>query len=312
MTTSFAALKQARSNSFDKLNSQLQKLNNASPSQNDDYWKLEVDKAGNGYAIIRFLPAPNGEDLPFVRVFDHGFQGPGGWYIENSLTTIGQDDPVSEHNSQLWNSGSDANKEIARKQKRRLSYHANIYVVKDPTNPQNEGKVFLYKFGKKIFDKLNAAMNPEFEDETPINPFDFWEGANFKLKCRNGDGGYRTYEPSSFDEVSPLLTDDDALEGVWKSEKSLQDIIDPKNFKSYSELKAKLYKVLALDGGSHAPTTKAEDDDVEMNFTPKFEERSAPAQAEASSPTMAEESFKAPASTDDDDDLDFFKGLAND
>jgi len=161
MTTSFAALKQARSSSFDKLNSQLQKLdNNTSNNRNDDYWKLEVDKAGNGYAIIRFLPAPQEEDLPFVRVFDHGFQGPGGWYIENSLTTIGQDDPVSEYNSQLWNSGVDANKEIARKQKRRLSYHANIFVVKDPTNPQNEGQVFKYKFGKKIFDKLNAAMNP--------------------------------------------------------------------------------------------------------------------------------------------------------
>ena len=313
MTSSFAALKQSRSSSFDKLNQQLQKLDNNTPNRNDDYWKLEVDKAGNGYAIIRFLPAPNGEDLPFVRVFDHGFQGPGGWYIENSLTTIGQDDPVSEYNSQLWNSGVDANKEIARKQKRRLSYHANIYVVKDPTNPQNEGKVFKYKFGKKIFDKLNAAMNPEFEDESPINPFDFWEGANFKLKCRNGDGGYRTYEPSSFDSQSVLLEDDAELENVWKGQHSLQEIVDPKNFKSYAELKAKLYKVLALDGGSHAPTTTAEDDDVEMDFTPKFKERSAPAQSEAPSPTYDEASFTSPtASSDDDDDLDFFKSLADD
>lgn len=311
MTTSFAALKKARTSSFDKLNSQLQKLNNANaPSASDNYWKLEVDKAGNGYAIIRFLPAPQGEDLPFVRVFDHGFQGPGGWYIENSLTTIGQDDPVSEYNSQLWNSGIDANKDIARKQKRRLSYHANIYVVKDPANPQNEGKVFLYKFGKKIFDKLNAAMNPEFEDETPINPFDFWEGANFKLKARNGDGGYRTYEPSSFDEPSALLEDDAELERVWESQKSLNEIVDPKNFKSYDELKAKLYKVLGLDGSQHAPTTKAEDDDVEMDFTPKFQERSAPALDEAPSPTLSEQSFGS--ASDDDDDLDFFKNLADD
>jgi hypothetical protein len=312
MTSSFSALKQSRSSSFDKLNQQLQKLDNStSNNNNEDYWKLEVDKAGNGYAIIRFLPAPQGEDLPFVRVFDHGFQGPGGWYIENSLTTIGQDDPVSEYNSQLWNSGVDANKEIARKQKRRLSYHANIYVVKDPANPQNEGKVFKYKFGKKIFDKLNAAMNPEFEDETPLNPFDFWEGANFKLKARNGDGGYRTYEPSSFDAPSALLDDDAELEKVWQSQHSLQEIVDPKNFKSYSELKAKLYKVLALDGSQHAPTTTAEDDDTEMDFTPKFKERPAPAQSEAPSPTYDEASFSS-STSDDDDDLDFFKSLADD
>lgn len=309
MSNSFAALKKQRTSSFDKLNNQLQKLNQGgTPSQDDKYWKLEVDKAGNGYAVIRFLPAPEGEDLPFVRVFDHGFQGPGGWYIENSLTTIGKDDPVSEYNSQLWNSGSDANKEIARKQKRRLSYHANIYVVKDPANPQNEGKVFLYKFGKKIFDKLNAAMNPEFEDETPMNPFCLWEGANFKLKARNGDGGYRTYEPSSFDGSSSLLDDDEELERIWKSQHSLQEIIDPKNFKSYEELKAKLYKVLALDGGSHAPTTTAEDDELEMDFTPKFKEKSAPKLDEAPSPTSSM-SF---ASSDDDDDLDFFKSLADD
>ena len=306
MTTSFSALKKNRTNSFDKLNSQLQKLNNSTPSNNDEYWKLEVDKAGNGYAVIRFLPSPQGEDLPFVRVFDHGFQGPGGWYIENSLTTIGQDDPVSEYNSQLWNNGTDAGKEEARKQKRRLSYHANIYVVKDPANPVNEGKVFKFKFGKKIFDKLNAAMNPEFEDETPLNPFDFWEGANFKLKARNGDGGYRTYEPSSFDVPSALLGDDAELERIWQSQYSLQEIIDPKNFKSYNELKAKLYKVLGLDGSQHAPTHTAEDDEPEMDFTPKFKERPAPTMDEAPSPS--ESAF----GTDDDDDLDFFKSLADD
>lgn len=312
MTTSFAALKQSRTSSFDKLNSQLQKLDNNTNNKNDDYWKLEVDKAGNGYAIIRFLPAPAGEDLPFVRVFDHGFQGPGGWYIENSLTTIGQDDPVSEYNSQLWNNGTDAGKDEARKQKRRLSYHANIYVVKDPANPGNEGKVFKYKFGKKIFDKLNAAMNPEFEDESPINPFDFWEGANFKLKARNGDGGYRTYEPSSFDAPSVLVDDDAELENIWKSQHSLQEIIDPKNFKSYSELKAKLYKVLGLDGSQHAPTTTAEDDEPEMDFTPKFKERSAPTLSEAPSPSLDESTFESGSTSSDDDDLDFFKSLADD
>lgn len=312
MTTSFAAMKKARSNSFDKLNSQLQKLSTPNNNQNEDYWKLEVDKAGNGYAVIRFLPAPQGEDMPFVRMWDHGFQGPGGWYIENSLTTLGQEDPVSEYNSRLWNEdGSNTAKEQVRKQKRRLSFHANIYVVKDSANPHNEGKVFLYKFGKKIFDMLNDVMNPQFEDESPINPFDFWEGADFKLKARNVEG-YRNYDKSEFAAQSPLSNpdgdklSDEEMEAVWNSQKSLQEIIDPKNFKSYDELKTKMFKVLALDGGIHAPTSTAEDDDVGMDFTPKFQERFAPTMVEAPSPSIAA------ASDNDDDTLAFFKGLADD
>jgi len=313
MTTSFSALKKARTNSFDKLNSQLQKMTTPSGGNgNEDYWKLEVDKAGNGYAVFRFLPAPQGEDMPFVRMWDHGFQGPGGWYIENSLTTLGQEDPVSEYNSKLWNEdGSNAAKEQVRKQKRRLSFHANIYVVKDSANPQNEGKVFKYKFGKKIFDMLNDAMNPQYEDETPINPFDFWAGADFKLKARNVEG-YRNYDKSEFAAPAPLADpdgnalSDEQLEEIWNQQHSLQEIIDPKNFKSYNELKAKLYKVLALDGSSHAPTNTAEDDDPGMDFTPKFQERSAPAMAEAPSPTISS------SDDDDDDTLDFFKSLADD
>lgn len=312
MSTSFSALKKARSNSFDKLNSQLQKM--TSPSTNDDegYWKLEVDKAGNGYAVIRFLPAPPGEDMPFVRMWDHGFQGPGGWYIENSLTTLGQEDPVSEYNSKLWNEdGSNAAKEQVRKQKRRLNFYANIYVVRDSANPDNEGKVFMYRFGKKIFDMLNDAMNPQYEDETPINPFDFWEGADFKLKARNVEG-YRNYDKSEFSEPGPLSDgdgnplSDEKLEEVWNQQKSLQEIIDPKNFKPYDELKAKMYKVLGLDGGAPAPTHAAEDDEPEMDFKPNFGAKPAPKMAEAPSP--------ASNSVDDDDDdtLDFFKSLADD
>lgn len=312
MTTSFSSLKQARTSSFEKLNSQLQKMGSQSSSSDDNFWKLEVDKAGNGYAVLRFLPAPQGEDMPFVRVWDHGFQGPGGWYIENSLTTLGQDDPVSEYNSQLWNSGIDANKEIARKQKRRLGYIANVYVVKDPTNPQNEGKVFNYKFGKKIFDMLNDVMNPQFEDESPINPFDFWEGADFKLKARNVEG-YRNYDKSEFSAPAPLTTSDgvamsdDQLESLWKSQASLQEFIDPKNFKSYNELKAKLYKVLGLDGSEHAPTRTAEDDNPEMDFQPKFKQESAPTMSEAPSPMSSN------SNSDDDDefDLSVFSKLAN-
>ncbi len=196
----FANLKkQSRlGNLTSKLTKEIEKMNTTGSSNVDDrLWKLEVDKAGNGYAVIRFLPAPDGEELPWAKVWSHAFQGPGGWYIENSLTTLGQKDPVSEYNRLLWNSGIDADKDLARKQKRKLTYIANIYVVKDPTNPQNEGQTFLYKFGKKIFDKITAAMQPEFEDEEAIDPFDFWQGANFKLKAKNV-AGYRNYDSSEF------------------------------------------------------------------------------------------------------------------
>ena len=203
MSSSFASLKKNSKSQFDKLVTEVQKLNAPTQGSQEDnrLWKPEVDKAGNGYAIIRFLPAPDGEDKPYVRIWDHGFQGPGGWYIEKSLTTLGQKDPVSEYNSQLWNSGIEANKELVRKYKRRLSFISNIYVVKDPAHPENEGKVMLYKYGKKIWDKIELAMNPEFEDEQKINPFDFWEGANFKLKIRNVEG-YRNYDKSEFEPAS--------------------------------------------------------------------------------------------------------------
>jgi len=226
-----------------KLVKEVEKMNNNTSSGDDRVWKLECDKGGNGYAVIRFLPAPNGEDLPFVKLYSHAFQGSGGWYIENSLTTLNQKDPVSELNSELWNNGTDAGKEVARKQKRKLTYVSNIYVVKDPANPANEGKVFLYKFGKKIFDKLTAAMQPEFEDETPIDPFDFWQGANFKLKAKNV-AGYRNYDSSEFAAQGALLTDDDEMEAVWKKQYSLAELVAADQFKSYDELKKRLDYVL--------------------------------------------------------------------
>ena len=222
-------------------------MNTSSGSSDDRVWKLDVDKSGNGYAVIRFLPAPNGEDLPFVKLYSHAFQGPGGWYIENSLTTLGQKDPVSELNSELWNNGTDAGKELARKQKRKLTYVSNIYVVKDPANPANEGKVFLFKYGKKIFDKLTAAMQPEFEDEEAIDPFDFWQGANFKLKAKNV-AGYRNYDSSEFAAAAPLLDDDDAMEAIWKKQYSLAELVAADQFKSYDELKKRLEYVLGSKG----------------------------------------------------------------
>ena len=226
-----------------KLVKEVEKMNNNTSSGDDRVWKLECDKGGNGYAVIRFLPAPNGEDLPFVKLYSHAFQGSGGWYIENSLTTMNQKDPVSELNSELWNNGTDAGKEVARKQKRKLTYVSNIYVVKDPANPSNEGKVFLYKFGKKIFDKLTAAMQPEFEDEQAIDPFDFWQGANFKLKAKNV-AGYRNYDSSEFAAQGALLTDDDEMEAIWKKQYSLAELVAADQFKSYDELKKRLDYVL--------------------------------------------------------------------
>ena len=231
-----------------KLVKEVEKMNNNGSSSGDDrLWKLECDKSGNGYAVIRFLPAPEGEDLPFVKLYSHAFQGPGGWYIENSLTTLGQKDPVSEYNTILWNNGTDAGKEAARKQKRKLTYIANIYVVKDPANPDNEGKVFLYKFGKKIFDKLTAAMQPEFEDEEAIDPFDFWGGANFKLKAKNV-AGYRNYDSSEFARPDALLDDDDAMEAIWKRQYSLAELVAADQFKDYDALKKRLDYVLGNKG----------------------------------------------------------------
>lgn len=285
--------------SLEALTAELSKVNGNSEGKasDDRFWTASVDKAGNGYAVFRFLPSPPNEDVPFIRVFDHGFQGPGGWYIENSLTTLGKQDPVSEYNSKLWNSGIEANKEIARKQKRRLHFISNIYIVSDPANPANEGKVFLYKYGKKIFDKLNDAMNPQFPGDEPVNPFDLWAGANFKLKIRNVEG-YRNYDKSEFDKVGPLLSDDEELEAIWKSEHSLQEFLAPSNFKSYEELQARLMKV--LDENTPAvKVARAEDEDLPWAReapAPKFKAADAPKH-------MAEDD-------EDDESLEFFKKLA--
>ena len=273
---------------------------NTNQSNKDDgnIWKPTVDTAGNGYAVIRFLPAPQGEDLPWVRMWNHGFQGPTGkWYIENSLTTLQQQDPVSELNSELWNSGSDASKEIARKQKRRLAYYANIMIVQDPSAPENEGKVFMYKFGKKIFDKIMEAMKPEFQDETPLNPFDFWDGVNFKLKIRQVEG-YRNYDKSEFEQTPVAVAEgDEAIEAIWKQQHSLAEMVDPKNFKSYDELKTKLTMVL---GGKSVPAAaSAQTGDVEDDI---FVSKNKP----------VDSTVTVSSSTDDDDAMSYFSKLAED
>jgi hypothetical protein len=286
-----------------KLVKEVEKMNSSSSSSDDRLWKLDVDKSGNGYAVIRFLPAPDGEDLPFVKLYSHAFQGPGGWYIENSLTTLGQKDPVSELNSELWNNGTDAGKEVARKQKRKLTYVANIYVVKDPANPTNEGKVFLYKFGKKIFDKITAAMQPEFEDETPIDPFDFWQGANFKLKAKNV-AGYRNYDSSEFAAQSALLDDDDAMEAIWKKQYSLSELVAPDQFKSYDELKKRLEYVLG-NKSSRRQDPEVEDEEDYRGPAPSLTED---LRTELSNlkPTRSSQVVE----DEDDDTLSYFARLA--
>ena len=244
----FETLKSSSSN-FDKITKALEKnlgpedQANKNKYQDDRLWKPELDKTGNGYAVIRFLPASNGEEMPWQRVWSHAFQDKGGWYIENSLTTLNSKDPVSEDNTRLWNTGVDSDKDIARKRKRKLSYYSNIYIVSDPKHPENEGKVFLYKYGKKIFDKISEAMQPQFADEKAINPFDFWKGANFKLKIRKVDG-YWNYDKSEFEGVTPVASEDANIKAIWAKQYPLKPFVDPSNFKSYEELKEKLNRII--------------------------------------------------------------------
>jgi len=278
----------------EKLVKEVEKMKSSNSSSDDRLWKLECDKANNGYAVIRFLPAPDGEDLPFVKLYSHAFQSNGGWYIENSRTTIGDKDPVSEYNTQLWNNGTDSGKEVARKQKRKLTYVSNIYVVKDPANPENEGKVMLYKYGKKIFDKITAAMQPEFEDESPIDPFDFWQGANFKLKAKNV-AGYRNYDSSEFTTPGPLLDDDDAMEALWKKEYSLSEFIAPDQFKSYDDLKKRLDSVLGTKTATKRQDPETIDEEEEFEPTVKT--------------TLSSKSSSVDED-EDDDTLSYFQKLA--
>ena len=294
----FEALKSS-SSGFDKLTKALEtNLNpedqsNKNKYQDDRLWKPELDKTGNGYAVIRFLPAIEGEDLPWQRVWSHAFQDKGGWYIENSLTTMSQKDPVSEENTRLWNTGVDSDKEIARKRKRKLSYYSNILVVSDPKHPEHEGKVFLFKFGKKIFDKITEAMQPAFEDESPINPFDFWKGANFKLKIRKVDG-YWNYDKSEFEAVTQIAESDDKIKEIWSKQYPLKPFLAPENFKSYDELKEKLNRVIS---GTRSTKTVESDELPPSASAPSVKSMEAPS---------------TPSASDDDDTLSYFSKLAED
>jgi hypothetical protein len=304
---SFADLKKQSSlgSLTSKLVKEVEKMNNTSGGGDDRLWKPEMDKTGNGYAVIRFLPAPEGEELPWAKMYSHAFQGPGGWYIENSLTTSGGKDPVSEYNRELWNSGNEADKDTVRKQKRKLSYFANIYVVQDKANPQNEGKVFLYKFGKKIFDKIMEAMQPEYEDETAINPFDFWVGANFKLKLKKV-AGYWNYDSSEFAASAPLLDDDDAMEALWKKQYSLAELVAADQFKSYDQLQNRLQMVLGRKSSNRPLDEETDNEDNDRgSYAPDFSSRRAEETVAAATKPSVES-----ASQDEDDALSYFQKLA--
>ena len=296
---SFEDLKKKSGSNFEKLTGELDKLSKKSESYKDDrIWKPELDKASNGYAVIRFLPACENEDLPWVRVFNHGFKGPGGWLIDNCPTTLGKKCPVCEANSALWNSGIESDKDIARNRKRRLSYYANILVVSDPKNPENEGKVFLYKFGKKIFDKIIEKIQPEFEDETAIDPFDLWKGANFRLKVRKV-AGFINYDKSEFEDCSPVAENDDLIKKVYDSEYALKEFSEESNFKSYDELKTRLTSVL---GGSSV-STSAE--------TTTEEDFKTPNPFDSSVTDNSKESADVVSNDEGDDALSYFEKLAN-
>ena len=302
---SFAALKkQSKAGSLtERLMKKVEKLNEKGGNNTDErLWKPAVDKAGNGYAVIRFLPAHANAELPWTQVWSHAFQGPGGWYIENSLTTVGKNDPVGELNRTLWNSGRESDKDIARKQKRKLSYYANVYIVKDSANPENEGQVKLYKFGKKIFDKITASMQPEFEDEEPINPFDFWKGANFKLKIKQV-AGFWNYDSSEFGKTEALLDDDAELEKIYDKIYDLSEFTADDQFKSYEQLKGRLDTVLSRKA---VVTPQADTEDLEdlsegLGTSSVDEELSNLASAATSSTTVDEE---------EDDALSYFQKLA--
>ena len=297
----FEALKKSSGN-FDKLQVELEKINQPVTNSFDDnrFWKPELDKTGNGYAIIRFLPQPEGEELPWVRLWSHAFKGPGGWFIENSLTTINKSDPVSEYNTQLWNSGIESDKDTARKQKRILKYYANVYIVSDSKHPENEGKVRLFKFGKKIFDKITEAMNPAFDDEESLNPFDLWKGADFKLKIRKVDG-FWNYDKSEFTTPKALLDDDTELENVYKSQHSLKAFVEPSQFKTYDELKEKLHRTLT---GTGVGKTTAEVHSIGSGPKTVEVDQTMP------TPVSADRPLGKSDAPNDDDTLSYFAKLA--
>lgn len=299
------AMRKSSQSSLEKIAAAIEKQNTSNKSYQDDrFWKLEADKVGNGSAIIRFLPAREDDELPWIKMYSHGFQGPTGkWYIEDCLTTIGKEDPVVDHCNELWNSGLESDKDIARQRKRKLAYYSNILVISDPKHPENEGKVFIFKYGKKIFDKINDKLHPTFEDESPCDVFSPWEGANFRLRMRKVDG-YANFDKSEFDSPTPISEDDEEMLNILNARHRLGEFLDEKNFKAYDELKKKLESVINATGGYQRKAEQAELPDEPPALKPKQEK----AKAEPKARTVAEPTT-GPA--DDVDEMEFFRGLVD-
>ena len=302
MSSSFASLKKNRGSLKDKILEETDKLASGGHSEDSRLWKPTADSAGNGTAVIRFLAPPEGEDVPFVRLFEHGFKGPGGWLFANCPTSIENDCPVCNYNTSMWDTEDKTKQQWVRdNSKRKLSYYANILVVKDPAHPENDGKVFLFKFGQKIFEKIKFAMKPEFDDQDPMNPFDMWEGANFRLRMRNekkGKSEFRSYDDSVFDSVSAISDDDDEIKAVWDQAYSLQEFVDPSQFQSFDELQAQVVRVFKLD--TDVSTGLKIDEDEHQEEEPVAAKEAAPKQ----SPAVSDD--------DDDDDLKSFAALMED
>ena len=312
--SSFSDFKNKAKSSISDLSKALESIEGKKDYKDDRFWRATPDKSGNGYAVIRFLPAPKQEELPFIKLYSHAFQGKNGWFIENCLTTSGAKCPVCELNNELWNSGIESDKNIARERKRKLSYISNILVIKDESNPQNEGKVFLFKYGIKIFDKIKEAMYPEFKDESAMDPFNFWAGADFKLKIRKV-AGYTNYDKSEFSPASPLLGGDDAkLEAIWNKQYPLNEFVSPKNFKDYATLKTRLYEILGDDvrSGVMDNQSRAEDETIENPFNDSKDEKAAKSRGKTSASGKKQEPSPTDEPGEEMDSLSYFQKLAGD
>jgi hypothetical protein len=343
--TSFSQLKRNSKKNLETLTKEAQKLVNKPSFDDDRFWKPTINKDGNGSAVIRFLDAPEGEEVPFVKYYKHNFKNPktNQWYIENSRTSLGNNepDPCGEYNSKLWATGIESNKKIARDQKRKQVFVSNIYVVNDPAKPECNGKVFLYEYGAAIFGILNDAMHPvddgSGEVPDPINPFSLFEGANLKLKIRSVESDINgskkklpNYEKSTFDEVGPLLPDEDDMEAVWNQCHKLQPFLDPSNFKSYEQLKARLDKVLGLNSNtahedpqevetpysknSQRPNWKGsageDEDDDDIPFTVAKRVKEVEPDEDDTPGDSEDDEPSAVVDDDEDEGMSFFKKLA--
>lgn len=293
----FKDFKKNKGNFLETLNQKI-KESNTTFEPDARYFQVTKDKAGNGVALVRFLP---GKDTPWVRYWSHSFEYNGGWYIENSRTSLKEDDPVSEYNKLLWDSGKEEYKEFVSLKpgtKRKLNYVSNIYVIEDPANPENNGKVFLYQYGAKIYDKIKALMQPSIKTLPPVNPFNPFDGANLQIIIKKV-AGYPNYDDTKFIQEGSKLGNDDEIEKIYNQQYDLEDILKESNFKPYEKLKARLIKVL----GKNAPLME----EYLSNFGEVVETKK---ESTTPPPQKKKEEIDVPFDTDTPIDEEFIKALA--